>query len=432
MKRKSFLFLIILNACALMGIMIIQGLWIKRNFMLRSELFNSSIMIALKGVANQMQAYQLAEMNKTYDHEQPLQPHKHLPEVDSIDAGLLDFKMSEELNCMHLGDRYEYGIVRNSDKKILMGNARDAESILRSGHHIELAGFADGRNHILAVRFFREPSLIITRMFSMIFLSSAFALILILSFYFMVRFFLRQKKLAEIKSDFISNMTHEFKTPLATISLASEMLLKKEVSDDLCKAKRYAKIIHEENARMQYQVDHILNVSLMDRGEYVLRKKDLNVHNLLIRLAQKFDLTVKDRQGTIYTDFKASNPTVHADETHLNNIFNNLLDNANKYSPSAPEIMVRTYDAANGILISIEDEGIGISPENHDLVFKNLFRVPTGNVHNIKGFGIGLYYVKTMVEAHGGTIKLWSDLGQGSRFDVYLPYNDPNPNTHAE
>jgi two-component system phosphate regulon sensor histidine kinase PhoR len=235
-----------------------------------------------------------------------------------------------------------------------------------------------------------------------------------------------------MKSDFINNMTHEFKTPLATISLASEMLMKQSVQDDHDRMHRYSRIIYDENSRLQSHVEQILRVSLLEKGQFRLKKKEVDIHDLMQKVLESFEINIKEKNADIKAHYCAKQFIVFGDPMHLSNMITNLLDNANKYSPKTPEIIVGTHNENNGIVISVADKGIGISQENQEHIFKNLYRVPTGNIyHKEKGFGIGLYYVKTIVEAHGGHIKLKSELDKGSRFDVFLPFvakSEPHDN----
>lgn len=248
-----------------------------------------------------------------------------------------------------------------------------------------------------------------------------FAVILIIGFPYSLFIFNRHKKISAMTSDFINNMTHEFKTPIATISLASEMLMKKTIQSDFVKTQRYAKIIFDENTRLQNHVEQILSVSLLERGQFRLKKKEVDIHEIIGEVVENFSLTVGERDGEIKTHFCAENFLISADKAHLTNVITNLLDNANKYSPEKPWIMIGTQNTDNGLIITVEDRGIGISLENQQQIFKKLYRVPTGNIYNVKGFGIGLYYVKTIIEAHGGHINLKSELNKGCRFDIYLP-----------
>jgi two-component system phosphate regulon sensor histidine kinase PhoR len=219
-------------------------------------------------------------------------------------------------------------------------------------------------------------------------------------------------------------MTHEFKTPIATISIASEMLLNPEVHSDPQKAVRYAQIIHSENSRLKSQVEQVLQIAVLDRGEYQLKMRQTDMHKIIEHTAKNFSLIVKKRKGKILLDLKADKYVITGDKDHLTNVIMNLLDNAEKYSSCSPDIRISTRNRNGGLLISVEDKGIGISQENQQHIFKQLYRVPTGNIHDVKGFGLGLFYVKTMVEEHGGTIELTSEVKRGSRFDVFLPFNN--------
>jgi two-component system phosphate regulon sensor histidine kinase PhoR len=422
MKRKMVQIIIIGSSLALLGIVFTQVYWVKESFNLKEEQFANSVRIALKGVANQMLNYEMARLKNTPIADSMTNTLK-LPEVASISAGLLDFKISEEFNCMHVGKDYAYGIIDTEQDKIIMGKyATYDEKLIYSEHNIPMTGFQEPDRYQLAAFFPNQSNLLLMRMINWLVLSVIFALLLILSFYFTIYFLFRQKRLSEMKSDFINNMTHEFKTPLATISLASEMLMKKNVNQDSCKTNRYARIIFEENSRLQVQVEQILNISSLERGEFKLKPQETDIHELISKVTNNFKLIIHERKGTLKKDLKATNPSIILDSMHISNVLSNLLDNANKYSPDPPEITVRTWNTDEGIMISVEDKGIGISHENQKQIFKNLYRVPTGNIHNVKGFGIGLFYVKTIVEAHGGEIKINSEPSVGSRFDVYLPF----------
>ena len=224
-----------------------------------------------------------------------------------------------------------------------------------------------------------------------------------------------------MKNDFVNNMTHEFKTPISTISLTGEMLLKDRVLKDSDKAKRYTRIILDENNRLKKQVEQVLQIAVIDRGEFKLKQQEVNMHDILQSQANTFEAIVNERGGMIQQQLEAEDADITGDRTHLENIIANLIDNAIKYSTEIPHIRIETTNKNSGIVVSVHDNGIGISSENKNQIFKNLYRVPTGNVHNVKGFGLGLYYVKKMVEAHGGNITLESELGKGSSFYIYLP-----------
>lgn len=422
MKRKIFYLVIIISSLALLGIFFTQVYWVRESFALKKEQFDNSVRIALKGVVNQMLNYELNKSKKTIGDEKD-GVDTPMPLAENISQSLLDFKITEEFNCMQVGKDYAYGIINQETGEIIKGRYKNfEEKLIHSDHQIPLTGFENSEHMVISAYFPNQGNMLLMRMINWLVLSVLFALLLILSFYFTVFFLFRQKRLSEMKSDFINNMTHEFKTPLATISLASEMLMKKNINEDSCKTGRYARIIFDENARLQVQVEQILNISLLERGEFKIRRRDVDLHEIITKISGNFSIIVKDRKGSLKKDLQATSSTLRLDRAHIANVIANLLDNANKYSPATPDIRISTRNTKDGVVISVEDKGIGISAENQKLIFKNLYRVPTGNIHNVKGFGIGLFYVKTIIEAHGGTIKLWSEPQKGSRFDVYLPF----------
>lgn len=247
--------------------------------------------------------------------------------------------------------------------------------------------------------------------------------IIIAAFYLNVRTMLRQKKLSEIKNDFINNMTHEFKTPLATISLAVDALKNEKVTSDPKKLAYFSSIIKEENQRMNRQVETILKSALMDRQEVELILKPIDVHQVIEDVADNFILRLEEKQGTLETNLQAEQHIIDADEVHFSNLINNLLDNAVKYSKEnvPPKVCISTVTVNKRIQIKIEDNGIGMSRETLKRIFEKFYRAHTGNIHNVKGFGLGLSYVKTVVEAHDGSIKADSTLGKGSCMTIELP-----------
>ena len=248
-----------------------------------------------------------------------------------------------------------------------------------------------------------------------------FTIIITTAFFITVRTLLKQKKLSEIKSDFINNMTHEFKTPLATISLAVDALKNDKVSGNKEKSDYFTGIIKEENKRMNKQVETILQAALLDKNEVQLNLKRLLAHDIIIHVLNNISLQVEEKGGKIDVDLEAENDLIMADEVHFTNVINNLLDNAVKYSKDNLHIKLSTKNVGNHLKIKIEDNGIGMNKETLHRIFEKFYRAHTGNVHNVKGFGLGLSYVKTMIDAHHGTIKAESVLGKGSSFTISLP-----------
>ena len=246
-------------------------------------------------------------------------------------------------------------------------------------------------------------------------------LVVIATFFaFSVTVIMRQYRLAEVKTDFINNMTHELKTPISTISLSAEMMMRlPEISTE--QVQKYASIIYKENKRLEHQVERVLNVAKLDKDQVVLNKDQFDVNELLDEVKENFELHHLEKGGVIHIELNAVNHIIQADAVHLTNVIYNLLENAVKYCESVPNITIQTRNEKQGIWIEIEDNGIGIKKENLTLIFDKFYRVPTGNLHNVKGFGLGLYYVKLIVDAHGGKVNVKSTPGKGTTFSLFFP-----------
>ncbi|TAH09066.1 MAG: sensor histidine kinase [Sphingobacteriia bacterium] len=249
----------------------------------------------------------------------------------------------------------------------------------------------------------------------------AFMLVIIAAFYVTVKSLLYQKKLSQIKSDFINNMTHEFKTPLATISLAVDALRNEKVQNNREKATYFSNIIKEENTRMNKHVETILQAAFIEKQRLVLKLSELSVHAIIEQTINNFKLQLQDRDGKIQLLLNASNDHINGDEVHFSNLISNLVDNAIKYSTESLQITIATHATKKHLVIRIEDNGIGMNKETTKRVFEKFFRAHTGNIHNVKGFGLGMSYVKTVIDAHNGKIKVESTLGKGTTFTVEMP-----------
>ena len=242
-----------------------------------------------------------------------------------------------------------------------------------------------------------------------------------LCFAYTIYVIFRQKQISVIKNDFINNMTHEFKTPIATISLATDSIGSPKVINEESKIRRFLNIIKQENKRMLSQVEKVLQMAQIDRKELNLKKVSIDLHEVIEKVVGNASLKVESREGQIMTDLQAENHLIEGDATHITNVVANLIDNAEKYSEEKPVIKVSSRDKKGGVVFTVEDNGIGMSKDSVKHIFEKFYRIPTGNVHNVKGFGLGLSYVKAIIEAHQGNISVKSELGKGSRFSVFLP-----------
>lgn len=416
------MFIIILVASmSLAGILATQIHWVITAFELKEEQFDNSVRIALKSVINQL------TQNKSDTLFQKkllaLSCRKTKLSIDDyIDRNLIDSLIDDELKCMFINTRYYYGVYSNYNQRFVLGKFNNHETeLINSQYQFSLASIYKPGNYFLSIFFPSKTYELLHRMKLWVFLTILFLIILIISFTFVILSLLRQKKLSEIKTDFINNMTHEFKTPIVTSSLAAELIQREEVIVNPTKIKKYASIILDENNRLQNQVEQVLQVAILESGNQQFKIRRTNIHELLEGALNSFELRIKEGNIKLKQKLEATNPYIMADRVHLLNIFYNLLDNAIKYTPNNPVINVSTWNHNNKIIISVKDNGIGISKENQQNIFKNLFRVPIDNIHEVRGFGLGLYYVKTIIDQFGGKIELTSDLGKGSDFKLSFP-----------
>ena len=267
----------------------------------------------------------------------------------------------------------------------------------------------------------KQKTIQATKFFSPWIYISVIVFLVFVFFSYSISIIIRQNRLSEVKNDFINNMTHELKTPISTISLSSELLLRLEEDVELEKIKRYAGIIYKENKRLENQVERVLNVAKLDKDQVVLNKEGFDVHELLQEVKDNFEFNQTEQGGKLTIHLDASRFVIQADPVHFTNVVYNLLDNAVKYCTEKADIVISTRNDKNYLQIEISDNGIGIKKENIKLIFDKFYRVPTGNIHNVKGFGLGLYYVKLIVDAHKGKIDVKSTPGKGTVFVLSFP-----------
>ena len=359
-------------------------------------------------------------LNKLVGNKKPFGTEKLL------DKKLLDSLLVAELRNKGIQAKFVYGVYSTAKNKMLIDNSgKYGAKLLKDSFVFTLYPNETNRNpDYLMIYFPWEIRYLMKQMASIIFISIILIIIILMIFIYVIRVIVWQRRLSEMKNDFINNMTHEIKTPISTISLACEALFDKEIKKNHLLSENYLNVINDENKRLDGIAEKILRAATLDSGDFILNMTKVDVHQIIDHVINTIGIHVEVKDGKIIKDYRANNATVKADRIHLTSVISNLIDNANKYSPKKPEIKIITENVAGGVLITIRDEGIGISKENQKKIFDKLYRVPTGNIHNVKGFGLGLSYVKAIMERHGGKVKVESEFKNGSRFSVYLPFSD--------
>jgi len=464
--------IIILLSVALVGLMIIQVHWIRSDMIIRQvnferdvtdagsevvrklemldlsqryerrmKIYNNPVNYELKlDSINQMLFYEMQSItsqkelevfiNKFFMSrdlvEEMYLPLNQMPASERIKRDILDSLLHIELKERSIGTDFEYAIFNPFEGQVKMEKTGDyTPDLLDFNKSFRFELFPQELQtspDFLLLYFPHERRFLLGQMWNFLGISIFFMLMIILIFAYTMIAIYRQRRLSEMKSDFFNNMTHEFKTPVSTISLACEALMDKDIqkSEDLYK--NYIKMIQEENRRLGYMAEMVLQSASLEKGDVVLKKEVVGIHEILTVVIRKIGIQVEIKDGEILKDFNAETPEINIDRVHMINVFHNLLDNANKYTPAKPHIIVSTRNFENELIIWVRDNGIGISKANQKKIFEKLYRVPAGNVHNFKGFGLGLSYVKSIVEKHGGTIRLDSELNKGTTFEIILPY----------
>lgn len=338
-----------------------------------------------------------------------------------IDKETLMSIIESELKNQNINMSFEFAVKDRSGKIVYSSLAY--KNNFSDVYKIQLFpnDFFSEPNYLL-IFFPKKDNLIVKSLGYMGVSSILLTLIVIFSYTLTLIIILKQKKLSEMKNDFVNNMTHELKTPISTISLASQMLKDSSINENQKNLGNIALIIEEESKRLGYQVEKVLQTAIFERGNFKFRIVDINIPELISTIYNSFIIQVKKQGGVLTTNINTSSVSIEGDEVHLSNVLLNLLENALKYCDKEPEIVISSTEAKDGIIFSVKDNGIGISNDNQKRIFEKFYRVHTGNIHNVKGFGLGLSYVKIITEAHKGWIKVESEVGKGSEFFVYLPF----------
>jgi two-component system phosphate regulon sensor histidine kinase PhoR len=335
----------------------------------------------------------------------------------------LDSMLRAELRNLSILSNYEYKVTSAKRDSLIFIRASNQTKFLPYNSY-ETPLFPKDMirdSGILTITFPDKNTIILSNMTAMMGLSGGLLLILIFSFGFTIHSILMQKKISEMKTDFINNMTHEFKTPVATIMIASEALKDPELTTDKTRIDRLANIIYDENVRLGSHIERVLNIAKIDKGDLKLENKDVDMNDLVTDIVDSMSLQLQKRNASVELDLKAEHSIVIGDELHLSNVLFNLIDNANKYSPENPCIKISTFTAGKNLTILVSDKGIGMNRDQLSKIFDQFYRIPTGNRHDVKGFGLGLSYVSNIVKRLNGTIRVKSEKDVGSEFEISLP-----------
>ncbi|HRG25295.1 MAG TPA: HAMP domain-containing sensor histidine kinase [Chitinophagaceae bacterium] len=440
--KRIFTIITVLISLSMIGLILIQVSWINNMVLLRQEQIKHSVEESTKMVGNELS-----------QHKSSFSPRNPRKGLLSDEFSLDIFKpitIGQRFNLEDIKNKIRRAFLQNKLKNIPFEfgiasfdkNDNNVFEIVSPNFVIayedtinnwtcpvlmEAFSGTAGENTTISEGLFvvipNIKSLVLKDLRWRIATSVLFTIIILAAFYLTVRTMLRQKKLGEIKNDFINNMTHEFKTPIATISLAVDAMRNDKVISDKDKLRYFSGIIKEENQRMNRQVETILKASQLEKQEVDLNLKPVHVHEIIKDVVGNFALQLESKNGKVDLLLNATNDLVEADEVHFSNLVNNLVDNAVKYARdnNPPQIRISTQSGSKYFNLRIEDNGIGMNRDTLKRIFERFYRAHTGNMHNVKGFGLGLSYVKTMVEAHHGEIKAESTLGKGSVFTIDIP-----------
>jgi len=476
MNKRLTAIIIILVSLSSIGLLTIQAYWIKNAVQVRQAVFNRDVNMAMQRVIFTIdklryQEYYLnskefyrenlnafaifdsinrdlvtqslsltnpSDLNRLLEKRLMLssryqQLFSKFKQPDDIQfftrhKNLIDSLIRNSLMEKNIKTKFEFGIYKPiSNAMILQKTGKYPTELLSKSFVYNLSPINDDIQFPLKllIYFPQEHLFILKKLYKLLFVSMGLFFIIIGSFSFSLVVINRQKKLSEMKNDLINNMTHEFKTPISTISLVCEALRDKDVKKSDEVYNNYISVIDEENSRLRTMAEHILRSATIESGRLKLHKETLDLHEILQNAVNSKKINAESKGGNISLELNAENSTVFADRVHMTNVFVNMLDNAIKYNLNAPVIKVSTRNLQDGILVDIADNGIGISKANQSKIFDKLYRVHIGNIHNFKGFGLGLSYVKAIVEQHKGKITVDSELEKGSVFHIYLP-NEKN------
>jgi two-component system, OmpR family, phosphate regulon sensor histidine kinase PhoR len=420
MKSNGIRLLIIFGIITLVGIIFFQVYWVKKTYDIRESQFNQTITVALFDVAVKIAEFNQSVLQTRAPVHQVSSNYFIVEVNDMIDKDILEVFLKREFVKRNLVLDFEYAIYDCHENEMVFGryvSMGDPADTLSTGHVFERCSDC---TYYFGINFPGKRNFIISNM-NVWFISSFILISAVAFFGWSLWLVFRQKRLSEIQRDFINNMTHEFKTPISTISIAAEVLGRDDAGSDPVRIRNYGSIIAEQNNRLKEHVEKVLQVANIEKKRVKPDLTPVDLPLLIRTIADSFSAIAAARNGTVEVTHGAGVGEVLADRFHLTNILVNLLDNAQKYCNDAPRIRITTHRDRKGVILAISDNGIGIEKKYQKRVFSRFFRVPTGSVHNVKGFGLGLHYVHHMIRAHGWKIRLESDKGKGTTFRIFIP-----------
>ncbi|HOX82072.1 MAG TPA: HAMP domain-containing sensor histidine kinase [Chryseolinea sp.] len=419
MKNSTIRLVVILAAISIVGITITQIYWVKRAFNLKEDEFERNVNTALYNVAQQV-----FEINKS--PSPAVNPVKQLSTNyfvvmvnNEVNPNTLEFLLQTEFKRRNIIADFEYGVFDCTSEKMIYGDYVPLQTAKEKVTNKKLPTWAN-QGYYFGVQFPNREAQLLNQMGIWSF-SSIVLLVVIFFFAYTLFIILKQRRLSEIQKDFINNMTHEFKTPISTIAISSQVLKDPQIIHQPERLLNYAEIIEKENTRLKQHVERVLQMARLEKEDIELKKESTDIHLLIKDAVKNVSHILQEKKGNITVDLCATLHEIEADKLHLTNVFTNLLDNAIKYCTTQPKISIRSFNQDSKIGIEITDNGMGIHSENQKKVFQKFYRVPTGNVHDVKGFGLGLSYVRSIVQAHRGEVKLFSEIGKGSTFSLLIP-----------
>jgi two-component system phosphate regulon sensor histidine kinase PhoR len=419
LSRNTIKLVLILGVIAISGIIAIQIYWVKKAFDLKDQQFRQSTMVALRNVANQIsKSYKLAIIDN------PVSQYSSDYYVVNLrvplQQSLLEHLLKEEFKKSNINTDFEYGIYDCETDKIVFGAHINSDYEVEEVHQSIVLPTTDKFLNYFGVKFPNQKSYLTSKLDFWI-VSSIITMLVMAFFAYAMFVILKQKRLSGVQRDFINNMTHEFQTPISTIKIATDVLAQSKILEQPERFKKYVQIIKQENNRLKNQVESVLATARIGKGQIELDIKLQELHEIIGEVS---DSVKAELEENFTLDLNATKTTINADRMHLMNVIRNLVDNAIKYSGKPAKIKVSTRNENNLLIVSILDKGIGIPKDALPKIFNKFYRVPTGNLHNVRGFGLGLNYVKEIINLHKWKIVVDSEIGVGSVFEIKIPLPD--------